>query len=100
MNATSITPPNGTPGVRPGSPVAYGVAFPVLGSMRVIWPIAPSATYSAPSGPIVPPIEPCRPEASSVAPDGRVAATAPAVLTPPDRTINATARATAHIRTG
>src|SRR5215468_12111032 len=70
-NATSIAPPMET--IAFGRPLANVVLAPVLGSTRVIRPTAPSGTYSAPSGPTVLPMVPCRPEASRAAlgaPDG------------------------------
>src|SRR5437764_10797895 len=64
-NATSIAPPMGK--IAGGRPLANVVLAPVFGSTRVIRPTAPSATYSAPSGPTVLPLVPSRPEASRVA---------------------------------
>src|SRR5215207_9507638 len=63
MKATSKTPPTGCV----GSPVVYVVDAPVAVSTRTIAPLARAATYRAPSGPIVLPIEPPRPEARTSA---------------------------------
>src|SRR5215213_7099263 len=57
----STGPPKPAAGINFGSPLAYVVAAPVLGSTRVILPAARSVTYSAPSGPTVLPEPPCRP---------------------------------------
>jgi hypothetical protein len=48
-----------------GSPLANVVIFPVLRSMREILPAGPSATYNAPSGPMVLPMGLCNPEAKT-----------------------------------
>src|SRR5437773_5444793 len=74
MNATSIAPP--MPMIAGGRPLANVVFCPVCGSTRQIWPAAPSVTYSAPSGPMVLPMAPCKPVTSRVAvgpPDGGAA---------------------------
>ena len=63
MKATSNTPPAPVT----GRPVANGDVAPVLVSTRTTWPPARSATYSAPSGPMVLPIGPASPVASSSA---------------------------------
>ena len=65
MNATSIAPP--MPMIAFGRPLANVVISPVCGSTREILPAAPSVTYSAPPGPIVLPVAPCRPVTSRVA---------------------------------
>src|SRR5206468_7705945 len=74
MNATSIAPP--MPMIAGGRPLANVVFSPVCGSTREILPTAPSVTYSAPSGPMVLPMAPCKPVTSRVAvgpPDGGAA---------------------------
>src|SRR4029453_14464806 len=60
MNATSITPPNGSASYFWGSPLAYSVSSPLSGSTRQISPAAGWGTYSAPPGPTVLP-EPAPP---------------------------------------
>ena len=57
----STGPPKPAAGINFGSPLAYVVVAPVLGSTRVILPAAFSVTYSAPSGPMVLPEPPSRP---------------------------------------
>jgi hypothetical protein len=54
----STGPPKPAAGISFGSPLAYVVVAPVLGSTRVILPAAFSVTYSAPSGPTVLPEPP------------------------------------------
>ena len=60
MNATSITPPNGSASNFCGSPLVYSVSSPLSGSTRQISPAAGWGTYSAPPGPTVLP-EPAPP---------------------------------------
>ena len=73
MNATSIAPPMPMIDVF-GRPLANVVFSPVWGSTREILPAAPSVTYSAPSGPMVLPVAPCRPVTSRVAVGPRMVA--------------------------
>src|SRR5215469_3333302 len=68
MNATSVGPPRGNPLTLIsafGSPLANVVTFPVWGSTREILPAWPSATYNAPSGPMVLPMGLSNPEAKT-----------------------------------
>src|ERR1700692_1352369 len=64
MNPHSTAPPMPTAGIAFGRPLAKVVSSPVCGSTREILPAAPSVTYSAPSGPTVLPVAPCRPVTS------------------------------------
>src|SRR5437867_13323560 len=66
MNATSITPPNGSWLNRRGRPLANSVFAPLSGSKRQISPAPGCGTYSAPPGPTALP-EPAPPPSPAAA---------------------------------